>query len=234
MKYFTKEYKKCANSSPFIKLKISRRADRFSEEYFNELYAAFEWDYGNREVSDSEIPCLYEDSFFRLNEEHYKTYYPKRIIDKIADTRVLAMGYVSPRNFIKVYLFRKKIEKKLYRTICEYNREYTHYRDELPEELKDEFFYDTVILSLKEQREDLILEMTSPIFRLTEYGHGKIIFNNYKILEQECNIFPIEMTDGEIYKTDDGFELHLLLADDKEYYYLTIFGESMKVEYCDD
>lgn len=215
-----------------MRLTIDPRADKFSEDFFRELYAYYEKKFHEANIKESETEALYNNSYYKRIEEQYKKYFPAKIIDRVADTRVLAMGYVSPVNYKTLMRCKKKFNRELEKYTGKYFKKYIKYKNKLPEVLRDQSFYDSTLADISINGQDMTLFLkNTPIFTNSESDKCKLIFSEYKIIEQEVNVFPVLIVDSEVYETEYGWEFHFLISDSKkEYLYFTVACKCVDIE----
>lgn len=234
MKYNTREFRTIIVGAERNPLFIDERADSFSEEFFKELYQKSQEGIREINIDKDDIDSMYENDFYKEFEEEFRRLLPQKVLDRVADIRVLALGYVSPRNYKIITKYQKKRRKYIDKVFNRSNRCFLFHRIFLPKQLWDVHFHDSEIISATRSGNDLILEMELySVFWDREDSRGKFIFHDYKILEQDNPGFPSYVDDVEIYKTLHGFEFHFLLPciDEKYnyFYYFTIACKRIEI-----
>lgn len=234
MKYNTREFQAVPSGAERVRLKIDERANSFSEDFFKELYQKKEKGIREIDIENDDVDAMYENDIYKKYEEQFKIFLPLKVINKVADMRVLALGYVSPKNYKIITKYQKKYKKSIDNVFNRYERRFRFYRLFLPKQLWNVHYHESEIISVAQNGKDLVVEMELyPVFLEREDRRGKFIFHDYKILEQDNPDFPAVVNDVEIYKTLHGFEFHFLLPCEDEaydyYYYFTVACKSIEI-----
>lgn len=234
MKYFTKEwYETCQNSGWHLNMSVSKNAEEFNEEYYKDLYTRRRRAFVKEEKEVAEVlgeefsKGKAEQEFLRRHEETVKrmeTSIPQNILAEVADTRVLALDIAT-----------KEVRQKL-KAWCEGNMKQMHdvqdtywkqvcpeLKDAVGEEIQKNFnFHDAVIKSM-EMKEGTLT------FRMEDSDVKKVIFKNYKILEQDGYLLGATWLYQEVYAVEGGNEYHgLLWKNGGKLAYLTIQAEDIE------
>ena len=234
MKYFTKEwYETCQNSGWHLNMSVSKNAEEFNEEYYKDLYTrrrrAFVKE--QKEVAEvlgeefskgkaeQEFLCRHEETVKRMEES-----IPQNILAEVADTRVLALDIAT-----------KEVRQKL-KAWCEGNLKQMHdvqdtywkqvspeLKDAVGEEIQKNFnFHDAVTKSMEMKADTLT-------FRLDCCDTKKVVFKNYKVLEQDGYLLGATWLYQEVYAVEGGNEYHALLwKSGGKLAYLTVFAEDIE------
>ncbi|MBE6901683.1 MAG: DUF4085 family protein [Ruminococcaceae bacterium] len=227
MKYFTREwYNDCQLTSLSCVKTTDSRAEEFSEAYFEELYAG-ELNAHIRlmeevsqltgaEFDQSTVKRNYENGY-RNKLEACKNGLPEEILSDIADVRVFALGVCTEQIKSRLKAWRYELEKKLDASVAPYLEYAKKLYNELPVDFRkymnfhDEYvkqFYcdgDSAVIEF----EDLnCIDATGEIIRT-----DMLIFENVEIIEQDNDIVGAVWLYDELYKTADGYELHVFLSD---------------------
>lgn len=193
MKYFTKQwYEESAKMSidwgfQYF-LKIDERANKFSEEFFQEIFS-------NQGPSD-----------LRDSIEYWEENLPKNILDKVADMRLLAMYIVSQEIYDAIIAYCIENDK--------WQEEIAmRYQDEIkgmvfPEWVEERAFHDCPIESCRWERSNIIMRLGANRFT----DACEIIFEEAEIIEQE--VVSLEGTlwlYDEVYEKGGKYEVHIML-----------------------
>ena len=234
MKYFTKEwYKTCQNSGWHLNMSVSKNAEEFNEEYYKDLYTRRRRAFVKEEKEVAEVlgeefsKAKAEVEFMNRHEDTVKRMeesIPQNILAEVADTRVLALDIAT-----------KEVRQKL-KAWCEGNMKQMHdvqdtywkqicpeLKDAVGEEIQKNFnFHDAVIKSMEMKTDSLA-------FRMEHSDVKKVIFKNYKILEQDGYLLGATWLYQEVYAVEGGNEYHgLLWKDGGKLAYLTIQAEDIE------
>lgn len=214
---------------------------KYEEEYLREK-EAFE----SRPPFDPAETVKMFERMYAGGLEHGHSNFPDWIRDEV-DIRLIALGYLP-----KSVYARLKVEQK--RNRAEFNKieraaqkALSKEAEKIPDELRKHFgFHDGDIFSLKNYGDDLIMTIKQDcaVFE-NETPYVRVTFIGGKIIERDDNIKfdhrKIEY-DGteydaycqwlyeELYKTPDGYEAHMLLAEG-DLGYLTIECRDIKTEF---
>ncbi|MBR6652870.1 MAG: DUF4085 family protein [Anaerotignum sp.] len=234
MKYFTKEwYETCQNSGWHLNMSVSKNAEEFNEEYYKDLYTRRRRAFVKEEKEVAEVlgeefsKAKAEVEFMNRHEDMVKRMeenIPQNILAEVADTRVLALDIAT-----------KEVRQKL-KAWCEGNMKQMHdvqdtywkqicpeLKDAVGEEIQKNFnFHDAVIKSMEMKTDSLA-------FRMEHSDVKKVIFKNYKILEQDGYLLGATWLYQEVYAVEGGNEYHgLLWKDGGKLAYLTIQAEDIE------
>ena len=258
MKYCTKEwYQTMQNTSFHLLLKVSKKAEVFSEEYYQKLYAKKETEH--LRMNQNALEVKFEDIFspeefptseafefaredfeqertkfdpeetkqkFReaqdYNIELLKTSLPEEILAKVADIRVLALDVCTAEVKKLITKFCKNNEKEVELAFKKLAKAEQEQFGENPPEFTNESFHDCEITALEKSGKDIVIRLDNSGGFTDCKG---IVFKNAEIIEQDGDLSGAWWLYDEIYKTDNGFEIHALLQND-ELMYLTIKCEN--------
>lgn len=221
MKYFTKEwYNTCQNSDWHLNMAVSKNAEEFSETYYMDLYTrrrrAFVKE--QKEVAEllgeefskvkAEVEFMqkHEDTVKRMEEN-----LPIEIKAEVADMRVLALDIAT-----------KEVRQKL-KAWCESNKKEADAKIKEYDGMQMEAdLHDSIIKSMEMKTDTLT-------FKLDCADVKKVIFKNYKILEQGGYVLGATWMNQEVYAAEGGKEYHALLQKkDGNLAYLTVFAEEIE------
>lgn len=179
---------------------------------------------------------------YRMGVRHAVSGYPEWVAETV-DKRLLALMMMPESAFQRL----KKEEQKNRRTFEKINKavDVVLSRQEIPEKIQEQFhFHDAHVLALKKARRDVELYL-----RKDGYWSGdmtpyiKIVFKNVsgldrekglvfrKRIEEDGEIFSnCQYLYDELYRTEDGYEVHMLLWTMKALRYLTIRCREIEFE----
>lgn len=224
MKYFTKEwYEACQHSVWHLNMAVSKNAEEFSEDYYRDLYTRRRRAFVKEQKEAAEV---LGETFSKVNaevqfmENHENTVkrmeasLPLEIKAEVADMRVLALDIAT-----------KEVRQKL-KAWCEGNKKEADAKVkeyEASEGLQMEAdLHDSVIRTMEMKGETLT-------FRMDCSDVKKVIFKNYKTLEQGGYILGATWLYQEVYAVEGGREYHALLQKkDGKLAYLTVFAEDIE------
>lgn len=249
MKLLTKAwYQTMQNSGLGVQLVADDRAAEYSEELFRALWEEKldQWMELRAELGE-ELDEGQERRFFRedyeSNLEEYRTRTPAGILEKVADLRVLALGYCTAEVYREFREYRALCEKWTEKTLEE------AWKMRCSQGLKDAWtgedsLHDAFVRSMKWEGEDLLIEfeVEDPEERLAdlrenapemleEMGEESFLFpeikavrfRNAKILKQEQTVENAWWLYDEIWRTEEGtVEIHGLLYKDDGVFELTV------------
>lgn len=200
MKYMTKKwYNTMQKTDLHFFLKVSKKAETFSEEYFKELYKKFNTDRKNT--------VCYKNNLKKLKKK-----LPKYILDEVSDIRVLALGYASKNVYNKIEKYCEANERYVKKMMNDYDKYYEkEFKKKKPIFLDDFYFHDCVIVASRYVNNDIIFYINNKY----EFAKkNKIIFKNGKIIKQESEFKNLMWLYEEIYRVNGKYEIHVLLANE--------------------
>ena len=217
MKYFTKEwYEMCQNANWHLNMSVSKNAEEFSEEYYKDLYTrrrrAFVKD--QKDAAETFSKAKAEVAFMNQHEAMVKRMeesIPETILAEVADTRVLALDIAT-----------KEVRQKL-KAWCEQNAKAADEMIKAYDGLAlEESLHDSMLKTMEMKAETLT-------FKLECSAVKKVVFKNYKMLEQGGYILGATWLNQEVYEAEGGREYHILLMKkDGKLAYLTVFAEEIE------
>ena len=234
MKYFTKEwYKTCQNSGWHLNMSVSKNAEEFNEEYYKDLYTRRRRAFVKEEKEVAEVlgeefsKAKAEVEFMNRHEGMVKRMeesIPQNILAEVADTRVLALDIATKEVRQKLKAWCEGNMKEMHRVTDLYWKQICpELKDAVGEEIQKNFnFHDAVIKSMEMKTDSLA-------FRMEHSDVKKVIFKNYKILEQDGYLLGARWLYQEVYAVEGGNEYHgLLWKDGGKLAYLTIQAEDIE------
>lgn len=221
MKYFTKEwYEACQAADWCLNMAVSKNAEEFSEEYYKDLYTRRRRAFVKQmkeEEGEAFDKIAAEVAFMKHHEEAVKRMediLPIEIKAEVADMRVLALDIATKevRHQLKAWCeAQKKIADA---KEAEYAADCT--------EGSSEALTDSRMTGWEMKEHTLTLTLDGTIKR--------VIFENYKILEQDGYLLGAKWLKEEEYAVEGGKEYHALLRKSNGTLgYLTIFAEKATV-----
>lgn len=221
MKYFTKEwYETCQNSGWHLNMSVSKNAEEFSDEYYRDLYTRRRRAFVKEQ---KEVAELLGETFSKVKAEvefmnrHAETVnrmeenLPIEIKAEVADMRVLALDIAT-----------KEVRQKL-KAWCESNKKEADAKIAAYDGLQmEENLHDSVIRTMEMKTDTLT-------FKLDCSDVKKVVFKNYKVLEQGGYVLGAIWLNQEVYAAEGGKEYHALLQKkDGKLAYLTVFAEEIE------
>ncbi len=176
------------------------------EEFIEQLIEQFD----NREAFSEEktkelFADLYETSLLAAKEN-----LPPEIYSQIADPRVFALGFCTDDVYDLVRAFSIGNNRETMEVLADYE-DAMHLQD-IPGQLKQRFaFHDCKVTGWLSQGKDLVLTLD------TEGGFtadNRVSFLDVTVLLDE-NIVRLYWVYDELYKTDTGYEVHILCDGDR-------------------
>lgn len=159
---------------------------------------------------------------------------PKEVLAKIKDRRLFALGYVGKETDKLLTAFADKLSEEI-------NKKFNEY-----EEVRNKTFNFTIYSQMDENYFSSVAELLehSRILKLCfENGdihidldwEKEVILTDAEVIEEECDAVNSTVSFVEIYRNENGFELHLLLKKldknfEEKYYYATYSLKDMKFE----
>ena len=221
MKYFTKEwYEMCQNANWHLNMSVSKNAEEFSEEYYKDLYTRRRRAFVKDQKDAAEVlgetfsKAKAEVTFMNQHEAMVKRMeesIPETILAEVADTRVLALDIAT-----------KEVRQKL-KAWCEQNAKAADEMIKAYDGLAlEESLHDSMLKTMEMKPETLT-------FKLECSAVKKVVFKNYKMLEQGGYILGATWLNQEVYEAEGGREYHILLMKkDGKLAYLTVFAEEIE------
>ena len=236
MKYFTKEwYETCQNSGWHLHLSVSKNAEEFSDDYYRDLYtrrrrafvkeqkemAEAKGEAFDKVAAEVDFMQLHEKTVTRMEES-----LPLEIRAEVADIRVLALDIATKevRQKLKAWCEgnmkqMRDVQDTYWKQVC------PERKDAVGEEIQKNFnFHDAKIKAMELKPDTLAFKMDGCADDVK-----KVIFKNYKILEQDGYLLGAEWLYHEVYAAEGGNEYHaLLMKKDGKLAYLTVFAEEIE------
>ncbi|NMO94934.1 DUF4085 family protein [Paenibacillus lemnae] len=224
----TKEwYETMQKTDLHLLLKVSKKAEVFSEEYFQKLYNSEEkvWLQLQEDVSKVEFEDVVPDEVqavfdpeqekknfkqvLQHNVRHLTKSLPDDILHQVADIRVLALNRASADVKKQITAYCKANKQTVQSTAAAYWKEYkNNFKKGEPSFAEQFHFHDCKVVSSRRKGKDLVLTL--------DHSGGftaisEITFKNCSILKQDTPLHGAWWLYDEIYTTKDGYEIHVLL-----------------------
>ena len=192
MKYFTKEwYETCQNSNWHLNMSVSKNAEEFSEDYYKDLYTRRRRAFVKEQKEVAEVlgeefsKVKAEVEFMNRHEETVKAMeanLPLEIKAEVADMRVLALDIAT-----------KEVRQQL-KAWCEANKKEADAKIAAYDGFAlEENLHDSVIRTMEMKAETLT-------FKLDCSDVKKVVFKNYKVLEQGGYVLGATWLNQEVYE----------------------------------
>ncbi|MFD3157975.1 DUF4085 family protein [Haloimpatiens sp. FM7330] len=230
MNYFTKDwYKLCQKIDNHLLLEENKKAESFSEEYFQQLYnqKLTKWLASQQELALYQAQCELEEDYvlqepfdrkklskqfheaFVYNQECIKKILPKEILKKIADIRVYTLNEASYEVIHAVTNFCKNNKKLVDKAVKEYQKYYKKALKSFDKNIIENInFHDCSIIDIKQTEQSLSI-LFDNFGGFTDICEMR--FENYKILKQDGLLQNSWWLYDEIYKSNGKYELQVLL-----------------------
>lgn len=223
MRYMTKEWYETAQKTSYhLGLKVSKKAETYSECYFKELYKQKEnewlelWKnvYGISiknailEEFNPEQEKLKHKQALQRNVKSLREKIPEDILQNVADIRVLALQVASREVKQKITKYCKQNEKKVNIAIATYQKEYRKQFSEYEPAFASELFlHDCTLLSCRKKGNDIVITIDNSN-GFTDISEIRMI--NCNIIKQDAPLHGAWCLYEEVYKSGDRFEIHFL------------------------
>lgn len=231
MRLLTKEwYQTMQDSGLGVCLEEDQRAAEFSEALFEELWAEklSDWLKMREDVcsileetfDEAEERRLFEENY-RRELEDYRTRTPAKILQKVADLRVLALGICTGEVWKELEEYRAWCEKWTEKTMDE------AWNLQKSQGLEKAFtgehsIHDSFVLALRREGEDLLIEFERDEDVTWPEIKG-VRFQNAEILKQEQPVENAWWLYDEIWSREaGGYEVHALLWKENAVFELTV------------
>lgn len=217
MKYLTAQwYENCQMIGYYYRLNISKKAEAFSEECFQERYRqrlqeAREWyrSYAEEEklvYQEEEVADDLQASFQRELEKA-KRELPAEILAQVADLRMLALNTVTAEVYLMIREYCKRLAACTDSRLRAYNAYFKKMKSNLPKDLQELNLHDCVITGAGQYENDFWLafdvkDKFCPI--------DQMIFKNVRTTRACDRLLGATWLYDEIYPEQKGLALHWL------------------------
>lgn len=224
----------------YRKLYVKKEAEqlKFDEECSNTKFEDIfdEFDFPSKEeykkareefVPEKFDPVKTKQKFREAQEyniERLKIELPEEILEKVADVRVLALDCCTAEVKKLITRFCKENEKKVDRAVRELEKaEQKEFGDNPPDFIKESSLHDCEITAFEESGKDVVLSLDNSGGFTTAKA---VIFKNAEIIERDGGLVGAIWLYDEIYKIQNGFEIHALMSDESGLLYFTVSCET--------
>ena len=252
MRLLTKEwYQTMTDSGLGVQLVTDDRAAVFSEALYQQLREEklHQWLNDQRELraylEEPYDEAAERQSFAEFHSrelEEFQTRTPEKILRKVADIRVLALGLCTEEVYRDFADYRALCQKWTEKTMEEaWNMCVSQGLDQIW--TGEHSLHDTLVLTMKREGKDLVIEFArvEPVERradirendpelLEELGEAVFLcpeirairFRDAEVLKQEGPVENAWWLYDEIWKSERGYEIHALLWQENDVFELTI------------
>lgn len=149
----------------------------------------------------------------RYNVQNLKRSLPEEILKKVADIRVLALNRASADVKKEISLFCKANKKAVEMAIKAYWKEHRkNFKNHEPAFAEDFHFHDCKVTSCRKRGSDILITLDNS-GGFTDIN--QIVLKDCSILKQDAPLHGAWWLYEEIYKSDNGYEIHVLLQKTK-------------------
>lgn len=235
MKLLTKEwYQTMTDSGLGVQLVVDKRAADASEEVFQALWneKLDEWmelraELGE-EFDEGQERRLFREGYLR-DLEIFRTRTPAKILERVADIRVLALGFCTEEVYRNFEDYRALCEKQTEKTMKEaWNLQKAQRQDKVW--TGEHSLHDSRVLTMNREGEDLLIEFERD--EDADWPQIRAIrFRDAGILKQEMPAPKSWWLYDEIWKSERGYEIHALLWKERGVFELTIECREPEIEW---
>lgn len=212
---------------------------------YAEEKARAEKDFANRPPFDPKQTVETFEAAYQGGLEHGYTRFPDWVKNEV-DIRLIALGYLPKSVYNRLKTEQKQNKAAFDKIESEAKKVLGKESKKIPERILSQFgFHDGAVLSLTQSGEDLVMTVeTYGVPFEGESPYTRVTFTNGKIIERDENLtFETRLFElngvqcksqcswlyDELYKTESGYEAHMLIAD-KSLGYLTIACDDIVIE----
>lgn len=180
-----------------------------AKRHYFEIREQARLNYLNRPAFDPEQEKVKFREKLEFKIQHLEKMLPQEILQKVADIRVLALDYASDEVKKALTEYSESNRKAIEATQKAYWEEYKKiFKDEEPSFISNFKFHDCKVVSCLQKGEDTVitLDNTGGFTNIKE-----IILKNCIIQKLDAPLEGAWWLYDEIYKTDEGYEIHVLL-----------------------
>lgn len=149
---------------------------------------------------------------------------PEEILKDVADIRVLALRRATKEIIERVKVYCEECRKRRDKT---YNDYYEYYREASksfdPDIVNNIGFYECPVTDMQQDKETLTLSIDN----LCGSTVNQIVFKEYKIIKLDGSLINCFLSYYEIYKIDNGYEIHMLFNSKNDSVEFTISAENV-------
>ncbi|MEG6521530.1 DUF4085 family protein [Desulfotomaculum sp. 1211_IL3151] len=133
---------------------------------------------------------------------------PHELYQQIADVRVFSLGYCTKEILSQLKSLSKENEKKMNRILNEYSK--AQQGERIPQMIRERFgFHDCEVIEFTVRKKDVVMRLDT---RGGFTNFNMITFAASEIIKQEDYIVGSTWLYEELYRTENGYEAHILFA----------------------
>lgn len=167
-------------------------------------------------------------SIWKDKQKLFEKGLPCDILERVADIRVLALDIASAEVKRAITQFCKKNERTMKKTVSDYQKYYKKaFADGEPPFAEEFNLHDCMVMSCRKSGRDIVVMLDNSAGFTNA---AKVVFRKAEILCQESPLRGAWWLYDELYKTDGGYELHVM-ACKKELVYFTVKCTDIEVLY---
>lgn len=150
---------------------------------------------------------------------------PKEIFRQIADPRVFALGYSTKEIIHQLKQISRKNKIRVEQQLVDFSA--AQQSENIPEDLRKHFgFHDCKVLCVEKAKDITIF--LDPSGGFTE--NNRLTFHDATVIQEDKAVDGCWWIYQELYKTQDGYEAHMMFADEtNSYIELTIVAKDITV-----
>ena len=135
---------------------------------------------------------------------------PPKLLQQIADIRVFSLGYCTKEILSQLKGLSKENEKKMNRVLDEYSK--AQQEENIPQLIRERFgFHDCEVTEFTVGKNDVVMHLDT---RGGFTNFNMITFATSEIIKQEDHIVGSTWLYEELYRTENGYEAHMLFWTD--------------------
>ncbi|MBR2421766.1 MAG: DUF4085 family protein [Oscillospiraceae bacterium] len=218
MRYFTKQwYQTMQNSGADVGLVTDSNAQVFSEAYFKNIYRVQKQKWLKRrkkvcqwlnEPYDETKESYTFAAIYRAEKAKLIRTLPESILSQVADIRLLALKHCTEKVKEQITAFSRDCKEATEQSMSAYFA--SAKIENTDASLLEMFsFHDETVISARKVGKDWLIDLGE-----CEEGYSKIRYIRFKnavILKQEKRLAGAWWLYEELYKTETGYEVHVLL-----------------------
>lgn len=146
----------------------------------------------------------------RLNKERLVASLTEEIVNKVADMRVLSLGYCTKEVLAEIKKLSKANERAVEKAIRDYTK--AQKEEDIPKRISKLTFHDCEVTDFYIENADATMTFDND-GGFTDYD--KIIFKSAEITETSGRIIGSYWLYEEVYRCGEGYEIHVLFSKEK-------------------
>jgi hypothetical protein len=149
---------------------------------------------------------------------------PEEILRDVADIRVLALGKATKEIIERVKFFCEECEKQRDKTYSDYHEYYEEASKSFDQDMVNNMgFYECNVTGMQQDEGTLSLFIDN----LCGSTVNQIIFKEYKIIKQDDSLINCHLSNYEVYKTDNRYEIHMLFNGRNNHFEFIVCAEKI-------